>query len=102
MPRYILTEDAKLDIKNIKRYTEEQWGKGQAKQYLQALLVTIRSIAETPLIGKKAADIDEKVMYFPCKNHVIYYFSFRKKVYVFGVLHKSMLPANHLATRKTH
>lgn len=96
MANYRLTPDAQSDLIDIRRYTVEQWGKAQSQKYLSELRQTIRLLAETPLLGKSRLDIGEGVLSFPHVSHVIYYMVHKRQLLVFGVLHKHMVPVNHL------
>ncbi len=100
MVNYRLTPDAKSDLIDIHRYTVEQWGKTQSKKYLSELRQTIRLLAETPSLGKSRLDVGEDVLSFPHVSHVIYYMIHERQLVVFGVLHKRMVPVNHLDGRE--
>ena len=99
MPHYRLTPDAQFDLIDIRRYTLKQWGSSQSKHYLSALQKTIRLLAETPSLGKKRLEIGARVLSFPHVSHIIYYVMHERQLVVFGVLHKRMVPMNHLVER---
>nr|WP_321241774.1 type II toxin-antitoxin system RelE/ParE family toxin [uncultured Tolumonas sp.] len=96
---YRLTPDAQSDLIEIRRYTVIQWGLVQSKKYLLELRQTIRLLAETPSIGIHRPEVGERVFSFPHVSHVIYYIQQEHQVVVFGVLHKRMVPLNHLLER---
>lgn len=102
MPGFRLTPDAQSDLIEIRRFTIKQWGSVQSQKYLSELQQTIRLLAETPSLGKSRPDVGSSVLSFPCVSHVIYYVVHekQKQLVVFGVLHKRMVPFNHLAERK--
>jgi toxin ParE1/3/4 len=100
MVNYRLTSDAKSDLIEIRQYTVEQWGKAQSKRYLSELRQTIRLLAETPSRGKSRLDVGEDVLSFPHVSHVIYYLIHERQLVVFGILHKRMVPVNHLDGRE--
>lgn len=99
MLAYHVTQDAKRDILEIRRYTTEQWGKSQSQKYLSELRQTIRLLAENPNLGKHRSDVGSGVSSFPHASHVIYYIVHEQQLVVFGVLHKRMVPITHLADR---
>ncbi|MFC4346822.1 type II toxin-antitoxin system RelE/ParE family toxin [Kordiimonas lipolytica] len=99
MLAYHLTPEAQKDILEIRRYTTEQWGKPQSQKYLSELRQTIRLLAENPNLGKQRSDVSSGVSSFPHASHVIYYIVHRQQLIVFGVLHKRMVPDQHLADR---
>ena len=99
MPAYRLTPDARSDLIKIRQFTIEQWGVAQSRKYLAELRVTIQLLAETPALGKGWPDVGPDVFSFPQGSHVIYYLVHGQQIIVFGVLHKRMVPLNHLAER---
>jgi toxin ParE1/3/4 len=56
-------------------------------------------LAETPSIGIHRPEVGARVFSFPHVSHVIYYIQQENQVVVFGVLHKRMVPLNHLIER---
>lgn len=100
MPHFRLTPDAKSDLIEIRRYTIQQWGAVQSQKYLSELQQTIRLLAKTPTLGKQRPEVASGVLSFPYVSHVIYYVIHAHQLVVFGVLHKRMVPLNHLADRE--
>ena len=100
MLNYRLTSDAQSDLINIRNYTLEHWGRQQSQKYLTGIRQTIRLLSETPTIGKRRPDVALDVFSFPHVSHVIYYTLHERQLIVFGVLHKSMVPSNHLDERE--
>ncbi len=100
MENYRLAPDAQSDLIDIRRYTVEQWGMAQSQKYLSELRQTIRLLVETPALGKSRLDVGESVLSFPYASHVIYYMIHERQLLVFGVLHKRMVPVNHLDGRE--
>lgn len=100
MCSYRLTPDAQSDLIDIRQYTLKQWGEAQSKKYLSELRQTIRLLAETPSLGKARLDVGKGIFSFPHISHIIYYIVHKRQLVVFGVLHKRMVPANHLGERE--
>ena len=100
MPNYRLTPDAQSDLIEIRQFTVEKWGAVQSQKYLLELRKTLCLLCETPSLGKSRPDVDPDVLSFPHASHVIYYMVHKKQLVVFGVLHKRMVPVNHLAGRE--
>lgn len=96
---YRLTRDAGRDLTAIRRFTIRRWGIEQSTKYVVELRNTITLLSENPLIGKRRKDIGESIYSFPHASHVIYYLIEKKQLVVIGVLHGSMVPANHLEGR---
>ncbi len=99
MPGYRLTPDAQSDLIEIRRHTLKQWGRSQSQKYLSELRQTISLLAETPTLGKQRPEVASGIFSFPHVSHVIYYVIHAHQLIVFGVLHKRMVPLNHLANR---
>ena len=100
MSNYRLTPDAQSDLIDIRRFTLDRWGEAQSKKYLSELRQTLRLLAETPSLGKPRPDVGVDVLSFPHVSHVIYYVLHAQQLVVFGVLHKRMVPTNHLDGRE--
>jgi len=99
MTVFRLTQDAKTDLIEIRRYTLKHRGKEQSKKYLAELRQTLQLISESPKIGKKRPDVGSGVHSFAHASHVIYYLVTKQQLIVFCVLHQSMLPLSHLEER---
>lgn len=100
MTGFRLTPDAKSDLVRIRHYTIRQWGDRQAKNYLSGLRKTIRILAGSPLLGQSRPDVGVDVLSFPHASHVIYYIVHKQQLVVFAILHKRIVPLNHLSERK--
>ena len=100
MPRYRLTPDAQSDLIDIRRYTVKQWGAAQSRKYLSELRKTIILLTESPSLGRVRPEVGTGVLSFPHASHVIY-FIYEQQLFVFGILHKRMIPLNHLAGRES-
>ena len=100
MSNYRLTPDAQSDLIDIRRFTLDRWGEAQSKKYLFELRQTLHLLAETPSLGKPRPDVGEDVLSFPHISYVIYYVVHAQQLVVFGVLHKRMVPVNHLDGRE--
>ena len=71
--RYSFTPLAELDLDRITAYSVEEWGAAQAIDYVKALRVRVRWLAERPGVGKVRPEIGEGVRSFPEKSHLIFY-----------------------------
>ncbi len=100
MPTYRLTPDAQSDLIEIRRFTVAEWGPVQSQNYVEALQKTIHLLTEAPSIGLSRPEVGPQVLSFPHGSHVIYYKTVKQQLVIFGVLHKSMVPLNHLVARQ--
>jgi toxin ParE1/3/4 len=90
MPGYRVTPRALEDLKNIGRYTEQQWGKRQRNAYLKALEKRLGWLAENPQLGKHRTDVAEGYYSFPQSSHVVFYMIGEKGIDIIGIPHKEM------------
>ncbi len=97
---YRLTPDAQSDLIEIRRFTVKQWRVAQSQKYLSELRNIIRLLTEKPSLGKSRSEVGSNVLSFPHVSHVIYYLVHEQQLVVFGVLHKCMVPLNHLVDRE--
>ena len=99
MGMYRLTRDARRDLPGIREFTKRQWGNEQSRKYIGELRKTLTVLSDNPLIGIRRSDIEEGIYSFPHASHVIYYLLEQERLIVIGILHSSMVPANHLKDR---
>jgi toxin ParE1/3/4 len=90
MPGYRVTPRALEDLKNIGRYTEQQWGKRQRNTYLRALEKRFSWLAENPQLGKHRTDVAEGYYSFPEGEHVVFYMIGEESIDIIGIPHKEM------------
>lgn len=90
MPDYRVTPRAQEDLKNIGRYTEQQWGRRQRNTYLKALEKRFGWLAENPQLDKHRPDVAEGYYSFPQGRHVVFYLVGQKGVDIIGVPHKEI------------
>ena len=97
--KYKLTLDAENDLTLIAQYTYDNWGNKQVVSYLKGLQEMIEMFSEGLFSGREQPDIDAKAFSFSYASHIVYYLIEDDIMIVFGVLHKSMVPQNHLGNR---
>lgn len=100
MTGYRLTQDAQSDLIEIRRYTLKQWGAAQSQKYLSELRKIICLLAKTPILGKARPEVGLNILSFPYVSHLIYYVVHEQQLVVFDVLHKHMVPLNHVVKRE--
>ena len=90
MPGFRVTPKAQEDLKNIGRYTEQQWGSRQRNIYLKALEKRFYWLAENPQAGKHRTDVAEGYYSFPQGEHVVFYMIGEESIDIIGIPHKEM------------
>jgi len=89
-PSFRLTPRAYDDLKNIARYTREQWGESQREKYMRALDERFQWLAEHPRSGKRRPDIAEGYYCFLQGSHLIFYLIGTDAIDIIGVPHRHM------------
>jgi toxin ParE1/3/4 len=73
MASFYLTHAAKADLKDIGRYTNQQWGAAQRDKYLTMLDGCFQDLAAKPGLGRDCSDIREGYHKYNAGSHVIFY-----------------------------
>jgi toxin ParE1/3/4 len=90
MPNYTFTPEALDDLQKIVRYTVKEWGKSQAKTYVENLQLIAARIADNPMQGKNRSELRKGLYSFPYANHSLFYTETLKGIVIVRVLHKKM------------
>jgi len=90
MSGYKITPRAQEDLKNIGRYTENNWGKSQRNTYLKNLNNRFIWLAENPQLGRHRNDIADGYYSFPEGQHVVFYLIDKRAIHIIGIPHKDM------------
>ena len=89
-PSFRLTPRAYDDLRNIARFTRQQWGDAQREKYMRALDDRFHRLAEQPRSGKHRPDIADGYYCFPQGSHLIFYLIGKDVIDIIGVQHKQM------------
>jgi len=100
MPTLHLTDDALLDLKDIRRYTTREFGTQQTKNYMARLREGLKTLRAHPEIGFSIENLKPGFRCFQVEYHRIFYKSSDKIIVVVAILHESQLPKRHLSQRK--
>ncbi|MDR1978452.1 MAG: type II toxin-antitoxin system RelE/ParE family toxin [Synergistaceae bacterium] len=99
--QYIILDDAKNDLLNIRFFTLENWGKEQSSAYLNELKEIFSFLAQKPDIGHdRSHDLRRDIRSFAHRSHIIYYQKTAQGIAIIGVFHHAMLPSAHLVMRE--
>jgi toxin ParE1/3/4 len=91
MPPFKLSGKAKSDLKNIARYTQQNWGREQRNIYLKQMDETFHTLADSPSLGIASDYIKPSYRKFPQGSHIIYYREGTVvKIEIIRILHKNM------------
>ena len=96
MPDYVLSPQAQHSLKQISRYTRENFGERQKRKYLKLLRDKMRSAAKSPDKGQRRSEIKEGYYSIRAGKHHIYYRIKETHIDIIDVLHQSMEPERHI------
>ncbi len=94
--RYKLSEAAKDDLLSIVKYTQQRWGKEQAKTYNRELRECCGRIASFQLIGRPAEALHSGLRRVEQGSHVVFYSIEGSGVVIRRILHKGMVAGRHM------
>jgi toxin ParE1/3/4 len=69
----VIKDSAVADLDAIYSYGVENWGRGQARNYLEALEKLFGLLAEQPEIARERSEINPPVRVHPFRSHVVIY-----------------------------
>lgn len=96
MQSFELSQAARTDLDSIADFTAAQWGRQQARTYLQCLRERLAHLAQQPSIGRTRSDLAPDLLSFPCESHVIYYKVTKLGIVVVRILHARQDPIRHI------
>jgi toxin ParE1/3/4 len=96
MPKYKLSPQAQHSLKQISRYTVENFGERQKKKYLKMLRDKMGAAAKTPDKGRDRSDIKPSYFSVSAGKHTIYYRIHSTHIDIIDVLHQSMEPTLYI------
>ncbi len=91
MNAFVLTRDAKQDLRKIAIFTERRWGRDLRYSYIKQFDDSFHLLAENPSIGKRCDYIKKGYRKFPQGSHIVFYREAAKTtVIIIRILHKNM------------
>jgi toxin ParE1/3/4 len=97
---YQLTPAAEADLREIVRYTIQQWGRKQARRYAGLLEDGFHRIAENKAYSRTFSEKYPQVRVTKCEHHYIFYMRKEgERPYILAVLHENMDLMNRLKDR---
>ncbi len=91
-----LSTPAKIDLQAIATYTQQEWGKGQKKVYLDLIKKSFNTLSTVGNIGKKRDEIAKGLYSYRIKMHTVYFRETEQEYVVLRILHSRMDPERHL------
>lgn len=91
MKPFVLTNQAKADLRAIALFTEQSWGREQRNLYVKQFDDAFHLLATSPLAGKDCSYLRAGYRKFPQGSHIIFYKTGTASVIeIIRILHKSM------------
>jgi toxin ParE1/3/4 len=97
MPTFTLSRKAKADLRAIAQYTERRWGREQRNEYVLAFDQAFHRLAERPELGRPCEGVRAGYRQQPQGSHLIFYLTENSTVHIVRILHKRMMPNEHLS-----
>jgi toxin ParE1/3/4 len=85
-----VSKAAQADIREVGRYTQQQWGKDQRRVYLDGLNDRFQLLANTPMLAAERQTLGLPVRIHPYEKHLILYVIEDGGILIVRVLHQSM------------
>lgn len=96
MQRIVIKPRAKADLKNIWRYSFNNWGIKKADRYMADLADAINSLASNPTIGISIDHVHPKYRQYSVNHHLVIYRLTLKEINIIRVLNEEMQIDQHL------
>ena len=99
MSVFRLTPLAKKDLAKIYRYTDKQWGRKQAKDYVAVLKADCAKLACGEKIGKSLPEYDLQLETYHSQHHYLFFLRQPDHIGVISILHETMDMPTHIRER---
>ena len=97
MAKYVISERAKNDLREIADYTQRRWSDEQAERYVRMLFGEFARLADKPLVGRSYDNYRVGLRGYSYGKHVVLYRVLsRSKVRIVRILHERMDFSKHL------
>lgn len=97
MAGFRISNAAKDDIRNIGRYTQNEWGVAQRRRYLDGLNERFITLTAAPEIAAERREFEPPVRIHQYEKHLIVYVIDDNGILIVRVLHQNMDVPRHLS-----
>ncbi len=88
---YELIPAAEADLREIARYTRQQWGEAESRHYAQLLTSCFQKIADGEIVSRSFSTLFPELLVTRCEHHFIFYLHPEvQKPEIIAVLHEPM------------
>ncbi len=88
--RLLLTDRAIQDIREIERYSIEQWGKRTATKYISDIEAGLQRINENPELLREVPDFHVWLRFYRINKHVLVSDAQRDAIFMLTLIHGTM------------
>ena len=99
MTAFRVSKAAETDIRQIARYTQNQWGAPQRRRYLAGLNDEFKALSLNPEMVAERREFDPPVRIRRYEKHLIVYVIEDSGIIIIRVLHQAMDIPAHLANQ---
>lgn len=92
-----ISPEARIDLRDIRRYTTQEWGARQLEIYTERLKQVIRRLLDFPELGHVRDDLYPGCRAFTAEQHVIFYRITENEIVISRVLHGSQDPTSKVS-----
>jgi len=96
MAKYLISPEAQNSLRQIKKFSNNQFGKQRTKTYLKEIMNRFRDLAANPSLGTVRGELSSNYRSSFVGSHTIYYRTISSHIEIIDVLHQSMEPTKHL------
>lgn len=90
MAAYRLSRKAAADLDGIHEYSVMNFGRAQARSYLNRLHERFEILAQQPMLGRQADHLAPELRRYEYRSHITFYVPEAGGAMIVRVLHKSM------------
>jgi toxin ParE1/3/4 len=94
--KYRISKPARLDLDDIWRYTETNWGIRQADHHVDALLARLAWLTINKSMWRERQEVGEGLYSYNQERHVIFFRGSSEAIEIVRVLHTRMDIGGHL------
>ena len=87
--KWVLADTAFEDLRDIWRYSYQEWGEAQADYYLDLLCATFDWLMVNPGLWRKRGNLGNGILSISAEQHEIFFTASNETLSVLRVLHKS-------------
>src|SRR5690554_3360197 len=96
MGSYWTSVETDQDLDDISEYTELNWGKSQALEYINSLIQCFEKLAGSPKLGQEVSELYPRLRKYNYKAHSVFYISYGDDIMIVRVLGKMQDFYRHL------